>query len=77
MNKTSLSRHSPRKSQRLAAWATRLSGSSWAFLVMASMTALWLMTGPLFGFSPGWQAVMSIVSSLATFLMVFRLSNKP
>jgi low affinity Fe/Cu permease len=61
--------------KRLGKVGSHLSGSSWAFLITVTMTLLWLVTGPIFGFSAGWQVVMNIASSLATFLMVFLLER--
>jgi low affinity Fe/Cu permease len=54
---------------------TRWSGSSWAFLTAAGLTAAWAATGPLFSFSNGWQLVMNTVSSIVTFLMVFLIQR--
>jgi low affinity Fe/Cu permease len=50
-------------------------GSSWAFVVAAIMTLLWLVSGPLFHFTDTWQLVMNTISSIVTFLMVFLLQR--
>ena len=62
-------------SERLAHWTTTWVGSSWAFVVAAIMTLLWLVSGPLFHFTDTWQLVMNTVSSIVTFLMVFLLQR--
>jgi low affinity Fe/Cu permease len=36
---------------------------------------IWLISGPLFGFSDTWQLVMNTISSVVTFLMVFLIQN--
>jgi low affinity Fe/Cu permease len=66
-------------SERLSLSATRAAGSSWAFLVAAAVIVVWLVTGPLFGFSDTWQLVINTGTTIVTFLMVFliqRTQNK-
>lgn len=36
---------------------------------------VWLVTGPIFGFSDTWQLIMNTCSSIVTFLMVFLIQN--
>jgi len=36
---------------------------------------VWLVTGPLFKFSPVWQLVINTGTSIITFLMVFLVQN--
>lgn len=36
---------------------------------------VWLVSGPIFGFSDTWQLIMNTVSSIVTFLMVFLIQN--
>jgi low affinity Fe/Cu permease len=36
---------------------------------------VWLLTGPLFGFSNTWQLVINTGTTIVTFLMVFLLQN--
>lgn len=36
---------------------------------------VWLISGPLFGFSDTWQLIMNTLSSIVTFLMVFLIQN--
>ena len=61
--------------ERLAAKTTAWTGSSWAFLIAAGMTILWLVSGPVFGYSDTWQLVMNTISSIVTFLMVFLIQR--
>src|SRR5438067_13913692 len=60
---------------RFAQWFSRESGKPIAFAAAASLTASWLLTGPIFHFSDTWQLVMNTVSSVVTFLMVFVIQN--
>jgi low affinity Fe/Cu permease len=61
--------------ERLAHKTTDWTGSSWAFILALGLTVLWLVSGPVFGFSDTWQLVMNTVSSVVTFLMVFLLQR--
>lgn len=72
----------PKKSrfaERIAQTITRWTGSSLAFLLAAGTIVLWLLAGPLFGFSDTWQLVINTSTTIVTFLMVFliqRAQNK-
>ena len=59
--------------------ATEWAGSSLAFGVALSIIVVWVVTGPLFGFSDTWQLVINTGTTVVTFLMVFliqRAQNK-
>ena len=65
--------------ERLSSAATRWTGSTPALLLAVGMLVVWLLTGPLFGFSDTWQLVMNTITSIITFVMVFliqRTQNK-
>jgi len=65
--------------ERLSYQATRLTGTSLAFVVAVGAVLIWLLTGPLFGFSDTWQLVINTGTTIVTFLMVFliqRAQNK-
>jgi low affinity Fe/Cu permease len=65
--------------ERLSEAATRQSGSSWAFALAVAVVLVWVLTGPLFGFSDTWQLVINTGTTIVTFLMVFliqRTQNK-
>jgi len=58
--------------------ATRVSetmGSAWAFSVAALVILVWVVTGPVFGFSDSWQLVINTGTTIVTFLMVFLIQN--
>ena len=65
--------------ERLSFQATRATGTSLAFVLAAGVVVIWLVTGPLFGFSDTWQLVINTGTTIVTFLMVFliqRAQNK-
>ena len=39
------------------------------------MVVVWLVSGPLFGFSDTWQLVINTGTTIVTFLMVFLIQN--
>src|SRR3954471_4628063 len=54
-------------------------GSTTAFALACAVVGVWLVTGPLFGFSDTWQLVINTGTTIVTFLMVFliqRMQNK-
>ena len=59
----------------LARRASHALGSAWAFLAACAVVLLWLISGPLFGFSDAWQLVINTGTTIVTFLMVFLIQN--
>jgi low affinity Fe/Cu permease len=53
----------------------RLSGHPVTFLVAVGIVVVWLITGPVFGFSDTWQLVINTGTTIITFLMVFLIQN--
>jgi low affinity Fe/Cu permease len=71
--------HKPKLLEQVARRATLASGSSWAFALASTVILVWLVTGPIFGFSDTWQLVINTGTTIVTFLMVFliqRAQNK-
>ena len=65
--------------ERFSMRATEWTGSSLAFGVALAIIVVWILTGPLFGFSDTWQLVINTGTTIVTFLMVFliqRAQNK-
>jgi low affinity Fe/Cu permease len=60
---------------RFASRIAGLMGSPWAFLVAVMLIVVWLVTGPIFGFSTEWQLLVNSGTTVATFLMVFLIQN--
>lgn len=50
-------------------------GSPWAFTANVTLTALWLLLGPVFQFSDTRQLTMNTAASQVTFLIAFLLQN--
>ena len=45
------------------------------FSLAVGVIVIWLVTGPLFGFSDTWQLVINTGTTIITFLMVFLIQN--
>ncbi|HJU24785.1 MAG TPA: low affinity iron permease family protein [Casimicrobiaceae bacterium] len=50
-------------------------GAPWAFFIAAIFIVVWAVTGPLFGFSNGWQLIANTITNVVTFLMVFVIQS--
>ena len=61
--------------ETLSSWISDTLGNPHAFLIALTIVILWLVTGPLFGFSDTWQLVINTSTTIVTFLMVFLLQN--
>jgi len=55
--------------------ASELVGHAWTFSAALGLVLIWLITGPIFKFSPNWQLVMNTICSVITFLMVFVIQS--
>ena len=63
---------------RFRTFATRVSeklGSHRAFLLATGVVIAWLVSGPIFHFSNGWQLVINTGTTVVTFLMVFLIQS--
>jgi low affinity Fe/Cu permease len=54
---------------------SEMMGTPTAFTIAIGSVILWVVTGPLFGFSDSWQLAISTVTNVVTFLMVFLIQN--
>ncbi len=61
--------------ERLATRATQATGSSTAFLLALLTIIIWVITGPIFGYSDTWQLVINTGTTIITFLMVFLIQK--
>lgn len=61
--------------ERFASRATQATGSSAAFLLALLTVIIWLITGPIFGYSDTWQLVINTGTTIITFLMVFLIQK--
>lgn len=50
-------------------------GSPIAFILAVAIIIVWIISGPLFGFSDTWQLVINTSTTIITFLMVFLIQN--
>ena len=53
----------------------RLAGKAATFTLACSVVLLWLITGPLFGYSDTWQLAINTATTIVTFLMVFLIQH--
>jgi len=60
---------------RFAKWASRFTGRPISFNMAVTVIVVWLVTGPVFGFSDTWQLVINTGTTIITFLMVFLIQN--
>jgi low affinity Fe/Cu permease len=58
-----------------ASKATKATGSNYAFIIACSVVILWLVSGPIFGYSDTWQLVINTGTTIVTFLMVFLIQK--
>ena len=59
----------------LAKAVSRYCGRASTFALALGVIAVWIVTGPLFGFSDTWQLVINTGTTIITFLMVFLIQN--
>ncbi|RAW01762.1 low affinity iron permease family protein [Pseudochryseolinea flava] len=78
MNKTNDNKRKRRSKQglsfyfdRFSSTATKVTGSSSAFIIAFAVIIVWAITGPLFNYSDTWQLVINTSTTIVTFLMVF------
>lgn len=55
--------------------AAHFCGRPRVFSLAVGVIAVWIVTGPLFGFSDTWQLVINTGTTIVTFLMVFLIQN--
>jgi low affinity Fe/Cu permease len=53
----------------------RAAGQPVVFALAGGVIVLWLITGPVFGFSDTWQLIVNTGTTIVTFLMVFLIQN--
>lgn len=71
MSKNSFTSHF----EKFASRATQATGSSTAFLLALATIVIWVITGPIFGYSDTWQLVINTGTTIITFLMVFLIQK--
>ncbi len=61
--------------RRIAESTAAAAGSPLAFVIVVSLTIVWLVMGVRVGFSDTWQLTMNTIASQVTFLVAFLLQN--
>lgn len=54
---------------------SRATGRPAAFVLALGTVLVWMITGPIFGFSDTWQLVINTGTTILTFLIVFLIQN--
>ena len=60
---------------KLAAKASHIVGTKWAFVLAVVVILAWAISGPYFHFSDTWQLVINTGTTIITFLIVFLIQN--
>jgi low affinity Fe/Cu permease len=60
---------------RFAKAAASFCGRPSVFMVAGASIIVWIVSGPLFGFSDTWQLVINTSTTIVTFLMVFVIQS--
>ncbi len=60
---------------RFAKAAAHFCGRPRVFTLAVAVIVVWVITGPMFGFSDTWQLVINTGTTIITFLMVFLIQN--
>lgn len=61
--------------RKISSFISRIAGLPWVFFGAVALILVWLITGPLFGFSDTWQLIINTGTTIITFLMVFLIQN--
>lgn len=72
---TKNSRKNSNRFEQFSNWATRATGSSYAFIIACLIIMVWLISGPVFQYSDTWQLVINTGTTIITFLMVFLIQK--
>lgn len=64
-----------RQFDHFARWASHITGRSMAFYLAITIIAVWIISGPVFGFSDTWQLIINTATTIVTFLMVFLIQH--
>ena len=59
--------------RRIALRTPEVVGSPWAFFAAIVLAVVWVVVGPLVGFTDSWLLWPSAIASVVTFLIVFSL----
>ncbi|HEV2413097.1 MAG TPA: low affinity iron permease family protein [Candidatus Saccharimonadales bacterium] len=54
---------------------SQLAGSTWTFMLAILGVLVWIVTGPYYHFSNTWLVVISAITDVVIFVMVFSIQN--
>jgi low affinity Fe/Cu permease len=60
---------------RAAQWVSVQCGKPHTFAAAVALVLTWALTGPLFGWSDGWQMVINTGTTIVTFLLLFIIQS--
>jgi len=60
---------------RFSRWSSFITGRPLAFNVAIFIILVWVVSGPIFGFSDTWQLMINTATTIVTFLMVFLIQH--
>jgi low affinity Fe/Cu permease len=60
---------------QFAKWTARAAGRPITFALAVGVVLVWIVSGPVFGFSDTWQLVINTGTTIVTFLMVFLIQS--
>ncbi|KPL86931.1 MULTISPECIES: low affinity iron permease family protein [Herpetosiphon] len=60
---------------QISKWTAHITGRPQTFGLAVGVIFLWMISGPLFGWSDTWQLVINTSTTIITFLMVFLIQN--
>ncbi|WP_426275684.1 low affinity iron permease family protein [Chryseobacterium sp. S-02] len=61
--------------EKFSDWATKFTGSPYAFIGATAIVIGWAFSGPVFDYSETWQLVINTGTTIITFLMVFLIQK--
>ena len=64
-----------RRFEKLSCKVTKAAGSPVAVILACIVILIWLITGPVFGYSDTWQLVINTGTTIITFIMVFIIQH--
>ena len=56
-------------------WSSHVTGRPLAFNLAIFIIIVWIISGPIFGFTDTWQLIINTATTIVTFLMVFLIQN--
>jgi low affinity Fe/Cu permease len=60
---------------KIAGKTSEAIGSPWAFVIALGAIFVWLISGPVLGFSDTWQLIINTSTTIVTFLTVFLIQH--